>query len=687
MSILWKSILLAVTLHVYVWNGYPSEPIPDPGAILQSNPKFCRVVDIILRYTPPPTTSLLAPLSNIFEKITSVHAIELSNPDRTKLITLAESTFGGRNLMVIQGKDQKSTPTVAIVVTGIGPRYPTILKMRLSTFITDCQIIDIVDLISTSPQESNNIRDSIQLCALFNILKNCSNAQLKTLRQKFKWCYERCVEILQGVDLAYYNEEDSKFFKQVKDFLQINSIQDPDDTALLQVASRIKSQGLPIVNDRAIKLIKLFFERLIIVFNDLIKISPKSNIFHNAIIGAQSLMNQQSIPDLCEQICSKVSMNAGLSTIKENSEQLYCLEHSLHSEPLAVYWCKKNKFTEATFFTHLGKCETCNPFMLVALKNLFPMKQTLIFSFLPATRIFSLPKFFVPPDKSTSLIRRQDIEIDSIFDLGNLQNKQISKSQHTVYRIRLTHSDWKSEVIGTYAYGFPLFSWMKMQQKNILEEIKTNHILKYAIIEEDSLRPDETFYSGEQAIHEYDFLLNRTPLIQETFQKICVKFGHFKYLPLTQSYFASLLQHYLMQNLTTISDYIYTTLNNNIAVLHQTMNFIHVLSKATTIKSVLEMMLNNKDKTTVRNYIMNNLQQLFNDVLDLLFYYITNNSGAIWHDNLEKTTRMIMYLLEKNILEPKIVINTLIDNIAMGGGCAQGFLNRMFDITRVLLQY
>jgi hypothetical protein len=68
-----------------------------------------------------------------------------------------------------------------------------------------------------------------------------------------------------------------------------------------------------------------------------------------------------------------------------------------------------------------------------------------------------------------------------------------------------------------------------------------------------------------------------------------------------------------------------------------------------------------------------------------LFTFHAGYNNEMMQEHLRRIIRIVYYLVRYGIVEPQVFAVGLVDNVILGGGCAQGFRNRLLDeLTAVL---
>lgn len=311
------------------------------------------------------------------------------------------TTIAGRNLMLV--KDDRG---IAIIVTGSGPRYDTTIKKRIEACFK-APVLDVFDLMVE--KESEILRDQIsdfvdilriQKMKLGNnnkIDKISVNAIATSVRHMIR----------QGATVA--NELVTLLGK-----IGIKNVEYPNRVSkqiiIPQNTKNDYETFVKTVDKYGIQLKTNVQYGLISMINTMMcwceKLAPyeEQNLLENLKSALESLLKhaETNTERLASDLFSEIRfIKKDLGNIRlQDAKQQYALAHFLHSEQLAYIWLMKLSTNPISYmYTQRGMCETCNPFMLKALRSA-PTKVGIM-----ATYLANRPG------------REQKIEIDGTYEL------------------------------------------------------------------------------------------------------------------------------------------------------------------------------------------------------------------------------------------------------------------------------
>ncbi|MDR3285488.1 MAG: hypothetical protein LBS83_02275 [Holosporales bacterium] len=139
------------------------------------------------------------------------------------------------------------------------------------------------------------------------------------------------------------------------------------------------------------------------------------------------------------------------------------------------------------------------------------------------------------------------------------------------------------------------------------------------------------------------------------------------------------------ENIQVLARFLFDTLNENRGVLQQTIDFLKANPNlAPTVLRMLQMFYNycsgKKQHKKILRFVQHNYAQIIQETINILRFHIQNNSNEELRRQLNVLINFAMTLVRRGRLDHRLLLNTLLDNIAMGGWCAPGYRNRLYSV-------
>jgi hypothetical protein len=320
---------------------------------------------------------------------------------------LIDITVKGRNLMLVQ--DSKN---MCVIVTGMGPRYDSILKENLEALF-QCHVLDVLDITPMCHTEeffySKGIKDNATIKSIvrdFIHLYRYLDAALRIIadKQKTQINFSRAQKLhanLFSLSPIYNkNAEHMKKLVSPSQISELKNIYEALDQHIRLKEKFYKIDSLATLYDQISEL-KTVLQPVIrsFIFELLDGIETmrvefmmfEQELSINAHAAIQSL-RKLDIDTIVENLCLGGRKNIpsdlgalGNTTFIKNETQMFALGKLLHSEQLAIKWFKNSTQLKLNplpiIFTQRAMCETCNPFVM----------QYFAWSYTPVAVLYAIP--------------------------------------------------------------------------------------------------------------------------------------------------------------------------------------------------------------------------------------------------------------------------------------------------------
>lgn len=328
-------------------------------------------------------------------------------------------TIRGRNLMLVE-----DASGISVIVTGSGPRYDSKSKINLEE-IFHLNVLDVIDILlyEKAPEDVALMRNDI---FNFDAMRQINDLNLG---QKGKQNISQInISIITKLIQSINERTPSSCLSKTK--------------TLLESFQTLKEKGT--LGNAAIQFGKetrealAEFEPLVkyevaILINSIKQLAEElkpynAPTFYDSLLQALSTLEKTDTCQIVKQILSQTikSVAKDIGDIRLlYSLQQYALAHFLHSEQLAYAWLiHKAKNSKNYMYTQRGMCESCNPFMLQAIRGLKDIDHFYVLSSYAANR----------PS------REKDLEIDGTCTLSTtgITYRLIKKPYLPVVRLRLS---------------------------------------------------------------------------------------------------------------------------------------------------------------------------------------------------------------------------------------------------------
>ena len=365
-------------------------------------------------------------------------------------------TIRGRYLLLVVA--MKGT---SIIVTGSGPRYDSKSKINLER-IFHLKVLDVIDILlyEKSSEDVTLMRNDIfNFDAIRQI--NALNLGQKGKRNISPTNISIITKLIQSINERHHSSDLTKTktllesFKSLKEngTLENAAIQFGKETreALVEFEPLVKS------------VVATFIDSIKRLAEELKPYNPST--FYDSLLQALSTLKEIDTYKTVKQILSQTTKSVAkdIGDIQLCPSQQYALAHFLHSEQLAYAWLIHKARTPKNYmYTQRGMCESCNPFMLQAIRELRNIDHFYILSSYTANR----------PS------REKDLEIDGTYTLSTTGiTYRLTKEPYLpVVRLRLSMDSEKDTVallIEKEISPDPNLSSMISYEKSILSSLRT----------------------------------------------------------------------------------------------------------------------------------------------------------------------------------------------------------------------